>query len=109
MALALAMALQELSTNAVKYGALSNATGEVRISWAVQRSDAGERFLLQWEETGGPVVQAPKRRGFGSRLIERSLADDIGGEVEISFAETGIICRLDALLRRHDVRTRSML
>ncbi|MCD6071254.1 MAG: hypothetical protein K0S42_1770, partial [Microvirga sp.] len=73
MALALAMALQELATNAVKYGALSNETGAIKIAWSVQSGGTGPRLHLRWEETGGPAVRRPLRRGFGSRLIERSL------------------------------------
>jgi PAS domain S-box-containing protein len=95
MALAIAMALQELATNAVKYGALSNANGEVRVAWSVERK--GEKRLhLTWSETNGPRVEPPKRRGFGSRLIERSLAQDLNGEAQITFAPAGIICTVDA-------------
>jgi PAS domain S-box-containing protein len=96
MALAIAMALQELITNAVKYGALSNDEGEVRITWSVDRSRQPAHLLLRWQEIKGPPVQAPSRRGFGSRLIERSLAQDLGGEVKIEFARSGVVCSLDA-------------
>jgi PAS domain S-box-containing protein len=99
MALALAMALQELATNAVKYGALSNGTGEVRIEW----SDGDDRLHLTWSETGGPPVKTPSRRGFGTRLIERSLASDLDGEVTIAFEPTGLICTVDAPLTRPEV------
>jgi len=95
-ALALAMALQELATNAVKYGALSNSAGEIRIMWSIDRQPTPPRLQLCWEEKGGPPVVAPQRRGFGSRLIERSLAQDLDGEVRIEFAPTGIMCRVDA-------------
>ena len=95
MALALAMALQELATNAVKYGALSNDSGEVRIAWSV--NDAPEKRLhLTWSETSGPTVEMPKRRGFGTRLIERSLAQDLHGKATIDFAPAGIVCTVDA-------------
>jgi two-component sensor histidine kinase len=96
MSLALAMALHELATNAVKYGALSNKSGSVEVSWQVQNGDAPPRLVLRWEEAGGPPVVAPRRRGFGSRLIERSLASDLGGEVEIAFAPTGVVCTVNA-------------
>jgi PAS domain S-box-containing protein len=98
MALALAMALQELATNAVKYGALSNEAGEVRIQWTLDRTKAPPCLHLRWEERGGPPVQAPKRRGFGTRLIERSLALDLDGDVHIEFAATGVVCTVDAPL-----------
>jgi two-component sensor histidine kinase len=96
MALALAMALQELATNAVKYGALSNKSGTIEVSWSVRNGTAPPTLLLTWSEAGGPLVEAPKRRGFGSRLIERSLAQDLDGEVEIAFAPEGVVCTVAA-------------
>ena len=96
MALALSMALQELATNAVKYGALSNATGKVHITWTVQNGAFPPRLALCWAEKEGPRVEAPRRRGFGSRLIERSLAQDLGGTVQIDFAPHGVVCMVDA-------------
>jgi PAS domain S-box-containing protein len=99
MALALAMALQELATNAVKYGALSNTTGEISISWEVHSSAAAPRLHLRWEEKGGPLVEPPQRRGFGTRLIERSLAQELDGNVLIDFARTGVVCTVDAPLQ----------
>ncbi len=98
MALALAMALQELATNAVKYGALSNLTGQVRIAWKVEQNDGQSCLHLEWAEKGGPPVQVPKRRGFGTRLIERSLAHDLGGTAQISFEPTGLRCTVHAPL-----------
>ena len=93
--LAIAMALQELATNAVKYGALSNATGIVRIAWNVAVKQGGTRLCLSWQEAGGPPVMPPTRRGFGSRLIERSLARDLGNAVVLTFAPTGVCCTLE--------------
>ncbi len=98
MALALAMALQELVTNAVKYGALSNGTGQIRVYWQLTGGSALDHLHLMWEETGGPPVHKPARRGFGTRLIERSLAHDLNGEVRIEFAPTGVQCSVDAPL-----------
>jgi PAS domain S-box-containing protein len=98
IALALAMALQELATNAVKYGALANATGEIRITWNVEPAQPSPRLHLRWEESGGPPVQAPSRRGFGSRLIERSLSQELNGIARIEFRPTGIVCTVDAPL-----------
>ena len=95
MALALAMALQELTTNAVKYGALSNATGEVNITWDIAE---GDRLLLCWAESGGPSVISPTKRGFGTRLIERGLAEELNGEVKLDFAPFGLICSIEASL-----------
>ncbi|NBJ10116.1 HWE histidine kinase domain-containing protein [Microvirga arsenatis] len=97
MALAMAMALQELATNAVKYGALLNDKGEVRIAWTIPERPE-RRLHLTWSETGGPEVEAPRRRGFGTRLIERSLAQDLNGKATIDFAPGGIVCTVDAPL-----------
>jgi two-component sensor histidine kinase len=94
--MALAMALHELATNAVKYGALSTKNGTINVLWTVQNGAAPPRLTLRWVEAGGPAVVAPSRRGFGSRLIERSLAQDLDGEVEIAFAPTGVVCTVDA-------------
>jgi PAS domain S-box-containing protein len=98
MALAIAMALQELATNAVKYGALSNDAGGVRIQWSLVDGEP-PRLGLVWSEEGGPPVGVPTRRGFGTRLIERSLAHDLDGRADIRFEPTGLICAVDAPLR----------
>ncbi|MEE7490276.1 PAS domain S-box protein [Methylobacterium oryzae CBMB20] len=98
-ALALALALHELATNAAKYGALSTAEGSVDLRWHVVHEAAEPRFCLTWSEMGGPPILAqPTRRGFGSRLIERSFAAEVGGEVRLNYAPTGLICRLEAPL-----------
>jgi PAS domain S-box-containing protein len=92
MTLALAMALHELCTNAVKYGALSASNGRVDISWQVH--DEAEQMILElrWAESGGPPVDAPTRKGFGTRLIERGLAREFGGSAELAFDPAGLIC-----------------
>ena len=97
-ALAMAMALHELCTNAAKYGALSNDTGRVRIEWFVTGLNYGPQLRMRWIEMGGPAVKMPERRGFGSRLIERGLSQDLGGEVRIDFLPTGVICTISAPL-----------
>ena len=95
-AVALAMALHELATNATKYGALSRPQGRVAIRWGVDRT--GAELSLSWREQGGPPVHAPERRGFGSRLIERSLAAELGGKAALVFAPNGVRCDLTASL-----------
>ena len=95
LALDLAMALHELATNATKYGALSNASGTVELTWEVDGNSTPPRLKLRWQERGGPAVEPPGRRGFGTRLIERSLAQDLGGEARIEFAPAGAICTID--------------
>lgn len=92
-ALHLALVLHELGTNARKYGALSTPHGRVAINWEVHTS-RGRRLLLSWRESGGPRVTAPATRGFGSLLIEQSLQAH-GGEVEVSYAESGLTCSIE--------------
>jgi two-component sensor histidine kinase len=89
-ALALSMALHELATNAAKYGALSNDTGSVEVVWGVALN-GGAELQLTWTESGGPPVVPPTRTGFGSRLIQRSLAQDLGGATSIEYRPQGII------------------
>jgi putative addiction module CopG family antidote len=95
MALALSMAVHELATNAAKYGALSVPTGRVSISWTV-RPHSPRSLCLRWREYGGPPVASPVRKGFGSRLIECSLASDLSGEVDLAFVATGVVCTIKA-------------
>lgn len=99
-ALALALALHELSTNAVKYGALSIEGGVVSIAWTID----GDRLRLVWKEHGGPPVEEPAERGFGSRLIERGLEADLGGKAELRFERDGLCCRIEASLEVVQVR-----
>ncbi len=89
-ALGLSMALHELATNAAKHGALSAPRGRVSLAW---RSDGAEA-TAEWAEAGGPPVQAPERRGFGSRLLGRPLAAELGGAVELDFAAGGVRCAI---------------
>jgi two-component sensor histidine kinase len=98
MALALSMALQELATNAVKYGALSNGIGQINVHWTVSDQSPSRRLHLTWQEVKGPLVTSPQRRGFGTRLIERSLAQDLSGSVRIEFKPEGVMCSVDAPL-----------
>lgn len=96
-ALAISLAVHELATNAIKYGALSNATGQVNIEWSIENE---KTFVFKWIEIGGPVVAEPDpdKRGFGSRLVERMLTNDFGGVAELKFAPSGLICELRAPL-----------
>lgn len=95
-ALAVSMALHELSTNAAKYGALSTESGRVTIVWNLQGEGTDRRLILHWEESNGPKVAEPKRKGFGSRLIERALAVELGGDVNVAYASSGLVCTIDA-------------
>jgi two-component system CheB/CheR fusion protein len=90
----LAMALHELATNAVKYGALSNGHGRVGITWTMIGDDRQSRVKFLWQERGGPPVKAPKQTGFGSLLIERALKADLG-DVSLDFDPEGVVCTLE--------------
>ena len=92
-AISISLALHELATNAVKYGALSTPAGRVRIGWSV---GADQVFRLEWIETGGPVVTPSDRRGFGSRLILQVLPDQLQGAAELEYRPAGIAFRLTA-------------
>jgi PAS domain S-box-containing protein len=97
-AVSIAMAVHELCTNAVKYGALSNDVGRVTVEWRVADSGGGSRLHLHWRELGGPPVTPPDRRGFGTRMIERALAAELGGSADIEFLPDGISCTVEAPL-----------
>jgi two-component sensor histidine kinase len=91
--LPLAMILNELCTNAVKYGALSNNDGRVAISAVIDASK--QRFGLTWTESGGPIVQVPTRHGFGTRLIEQGFVGELRGQAHLAYEPSGVVCRLD--------------
>ena len=95
-ALQLTLALHELATNALKYGALSNGSGVVSLAWGVHAEAGADVFRFAWIERDGPPVAAPTRRGFGSRLIERATAAEFGGKVELAFPASGVCWRLSA-------------
>jgi two-component sensor histidine kinase len=90
----MAMALNELATNAMKYGALSNASGSVAVAWSVRREEGERRLSVRWEERGGPSVRAPERRGFGSQLIEGTIAYELRGTVQMKYERTGVVCNM---------------
>ncbi|PVM83410.1 sensor histidine kinase [Caulobacter endophyticus] len=90
-----ALALHELATNAAKYGALSTPAGRVAIAW---RLDEPGVVDFSWTETGGPEVTAPSRRGFGSRMIERSLGGELKGSATLDFRPEGLVCTIRAKL-----------
>jgi two-component system, chemotaxis family, CheB/CheR fusion protein len=98
VALALGLALHELTTNAAKHGALSVSTGRVDVAWHVRSLNGTRDLHLTWAETGGPPVQAPARRGFGSRLIEEGLAHELDGTVRLDFDVGGVKCAIVAPL-----------
>ena len=93
-ALALSMVINELTTNAVKYGALSDDTGHVMIEWQRDRADGKDVVRLRWQEMEGPEVLPPEGQGFGTTLIQRSIQYELQGEAELEYASTGLICAI---------------
>jgi two-component sensor histidine kinase/CHASE1-domain containing sensor protein len=97
-ALSFALATHELGTNALKHGALSTPNGRVYIDWSVERVENESRFVLRWKETGGPPVEPPTRQGFGSMLIERSIAYELDGKATVDYRREGFTCTISAPL-----------
>jgi two-component sensor histidine kinase len=92
----LTLALHELATNAAKYGALSTDGGTVDLHWTM----TDDVLTLVWREQGGPRVTTPAKVGFGTRLLERAVARDLGGTVAINFEAEGVVCTISAPLKR---------
>lgn len=101
LAVVLSMILHEMATNAAKYGGLSNDAGKVDLHWSVLKDD-DERLKLVWREAGGPAVTPPTRSGFGSRLIERSARDQLGGSAVVEFLPGGLIATIIVALNAPD-------
>ena len=95
-ALALGMIFHELATNAAKYGALSSPSGRVTVDWTRLDDDA---LRIVWTEMGGPPTAPPERKGFGSRLIERSVRHDLGGRIEADFRPEGLVMTMDVQVK----------
>jgi PAS domain S-box-containing protein len=94
-ALTLAMVLNELATNAAKYGSLSAPGGRLSVIWSVTGNGVGPVLRLDWQETGGPAVQPPVHRGFGSRLLKRAVTQALRGAAELSFEPAGVRCSME--------------
>lgn len=92
--LSLALAINELATNATKYGALSDEAGTVSVEWTGGEAGSDDPFLFAWTETGGPAVAKPTRKGFGMRIIERVLPLDFLGETTLAYEPAGVRCEL---------------
>jgi two-component sensor histidine kinase len=98
LAIALAMALQELLTNASRHGALSTPTGHVALDWRIDQGAGGPRLELDWRESGGPAVRAPSRRGLGCELLDHAIGEELGGRVRREFEADGLRCLMSVPL-----------
>ena len=94
--MSLALAIHELATNSLKYGAFATKSGIVNITWTITSSNGRSTFHFTWQEKDGPPVKPPKKLGFGSKLIETALKADFGGNCEIAYQPAGLICTLTA-------------
>lgn len=102
-AVAMALALHELATNALKYGALSTQDGQVELTWNLAHSQLGARQVnLLWRERGGPPVAPPRHTGFGTRLIARTFGQDSGGQARIDYLPQGVQCVMQLQLSGAD-------
>jgi two-component sensor histidine kinase/PAS domain-containing protein len=90
------LALHELTTNAVKYGALSNSSGQVSVNWSIRDGDASRHLCMDWTERGGPRVKEPDRKGFGSLIIERNPRVVSGAKVSCHYPPTGFVWHFEA-------------
>jgi PAS domain S-box-containing protein len=91
LAQAMALALHELATNAAKYGALSGAKGQVRVEWSCA---ADGRLVLRWIEAGGPPVNPPTSKGFGTQMVEAMIRGHEGGDVRLNYHTEGLVCEI---------------
>ncbi len=89
----IAMVLHELTTNSVKYGALSSDTGRVEIAWSITTDADAACFELRWTERGGPKISGPPlRRGFGSRLVQTTVRQQLHGDISLEWRSEGLEC-----------------
>jgi two-component sensor histidine kinase len=104
--LTLAMAVHELTTNAAKYGALSVPGGRIEVQWGpMHGADGGSQLHIDWIENDGPAVVAPAQRGFGSKLIEGSVAAELGGKARLIFEPRGLRCEISIPMKNAAANT----
>lgn len=98
-AVILGMAIHELATNALKYGALSSSEGRIVVKTRIEGREPDRRLVLEWVESEGPPVSKPTRRGFGARLLEQGLAGELAGRVRLDYPASGVCCRMELPMR----------
>jgi len=103
-AVVLGMALHELTTNAVKYGALSTASGLVQVSWSVDGSEEDSVLAIDWRETDGPRIEGEPSPGFGSRLLRQTITQELAGQLALRFEPQGVSCRIAVPIRSSEQR-----
>jgi two-component sensor histidine kinase len=103
VALSFALALHELTTNAIKYGALSNAAGTISIAWTITGEEDGRKLKLEWRESGGPPVTPATRKGFGTQLLTRVFDNEQSGGVVLRYEPSGLLCVFHVSLSRQTI------
>ncbi|MBR0874293.1 PAS domain-containing protein [Bradyrhizobium tropiciagri] len=103
-----ALAIHELATNALKYGALSNTAGRIEVSWHIDDAADRRQLVFDWRERSGPAVTPPRRRGFGSELLERTLAFEFKGKSTLAFEPSGLHCTIAIPMSPQAIHTPSM-
>ncbi|MBR0739231.1 PAS domain-containing protein [Bradyrhizobium liaoningense] len=100
-----ALAIHELATNALKYGALSQSSGRIEVSWRLDESTEPAELMFEWRERGGPPVKPPPRKGFGTELLERTLAFEFKGQTTMAFSPAGLQCAITIPLSKRTFHT----
>ena len=103
VALSFALALHELTTNAIKYGALSNGAGTISIAWTITGEEDGRKLKLKWRESGGPPVIPATRKGFGTQLLTRVFDNEQSGGVVLRYEPSGLLCVFHVSLSRQTI------
>ncbi|MGY3533964.1 two-component sensor histidine kinase [Bradyrhizobium sp. USDA 4452] len=103
-----ALAIHELATNALKYGALSQMAGRIEVSWRIDDAADTRQLVFDWRERGGPAVTPPSRRGFGSELLERTLAFEFKAKSTLDFNPSGLHCTIAIPMSPEAIHTPSM-
>jgi two-component sensor histidine kinase len=93
--LTLAMIFHELANNASKFGSLSSEQGKLAVSWAVASDVSHPTLVIDWEESGGPPVNAPQQLGFGSRLLQQGISRQFKGSARLDYDPSGLRCRME--------------
>jgi two-component system, chemotaxis family, CheB/CheR fusion protein len=100
-----ALAIHELATNALKYGALSRPIGRIEISWRIEQGTEPAELVFEWRERGGPPVALPPHKGFGTELLERTLAFEFKGQTTMAFNPKGLECTITIPLSKRAFHT----
>ena len=95
LAVPIGMAVHELTTNAAKHGALSVPGGQIAVAWKIRDGEAERRLAIDWVERGGPPVEQPRRKGFGSTLLHRVLTHQCHAKINIAYDPEGLSCHMD--------------